>query len=761
VRLLAIKVEYKRYFLKAQGIVQGVGFRPYVYNQADFYHIKGWVSNCGSSLVIDFEGERNNIKNFLIKIIKQPPVLSDIQSVEIITKRYLGYESFQIIESTEGNDEAKFLAYDTATCPECIKDTLDPLNSRYKYVFTNCTTCGPRYSIINGLPYDRINTNMNKFEMCPECKREYLDQTNRRFHAQTNCCPTCGPSLKLINSSCEELMSEDPIKECVNLINKGKIVAIKGIGGFHLSCSAEDEQVIELLRMKKKRPHKPFAVMVKDIESARKLAFINEEEETALSSNKRPILILNKKEPFKLPKNIAPNTNRIGIMLPYTPLHHLLFQHDISYLIMTSGNLSGSSIEYINDKAIANLKNIADYFLIHNRDINTPVEDSVVRVENGHEIIIRSARGYTPFTIHMGVKNNIIALGSRLKNTFCISQDGYAYMSQYLNDLDDFDTLCNYEKAINNMTELIRFKPNVVAYDLHYDIQNTLLQKYINCTNVPVQHHHAHMASCMVEHNLYEDVIGVIFDGTGLGTDGAIWGGEFLVGNRKNFTRSGHLKYVKIQGGERSIKEPWRIALSYLYSIGYDAGSVIPIDEMDKLEIHLVNQALEKNINCYQTSSMGRFFDCVASLLNLRQKITYEAQGAIELENILNPDINESYNYSILCNDGTYEIDYKEIIEGILNDLHNTSTLSQIAAKFHNTVTCFSVDLVCKIKRDRGINEVVLSGGVFQNSYLLLNLVEKLKEKGFDVYYNRQIPTNDSGISIGQLAIADAKKGEW
>lgn len=760
-RLLAIKPQYKRYFLKVQGVVQGVGYRPYVFNQADIYNIKGWVSNSGSSLIIDFEGERNNIKKFLNKIIKQPPVLANIVSVEITLKKYVGYKLFQIVESSEGNNEVKFLAYDTASCPDCIKDVLNPLNPRYKYAFTNCTTCGPRYSIINSLPYDRINTNMNKFVMCPECKKEYLDQTNRRFHAQTNCCPICGPALKLINSNGEELISEDPITDCANLIKQGKIVAIKGIGGFHLSCSAENEQVIELLRFKKKRPHKPFAVMAKDIESARKIAYISEEEEVILSSNKSPILILNKKEPFILSKNIAPLTKKIGIMLPYTPLHHLLFQHDISNLIMTSGNLSGSSIEYINDKAISNLKNIADYFLVHNRDINTPVEDSVVRVEDSHEIIIRSARGYTPFTIHTEVKNSIIALGSRLKNTFCISQNGYAYMSQYLNDLDDFETLCNYEKAINNMTELIGFKPEVVAYDLHSDIQNTLLQKYINCINVPVQHHHAHMASCMVEHNLYDDVIGVIFDGTGLGTDRAIWGGEFLLGNRKNYIRAGHLKYVKIQGGERAIKEPWRIALSYLYSIGYDAGTVIPFDEMEKVEIGLVTQALEKNINCFHTSSMGRFFDCVASLLNLRQKITYEAQGAIELENILNPDIKEGYDYSILYNDETYVIDYREIIEGILNDLQNSSPLSQIAAKFHNAVVDFTVDLVCKIKRDRGISDVVLSGGVFQNSYLLLNLVEKLKEKSFNVYYNRQIPTNDSGISIGQLAIADAKEGEW
>ncbi|MDD2496483.1 MAG: Sua5/YciO/YrdC/YwlC family protein, partial [Tissierellia bacterium] len=477
-----------------------------------------------------------------------------------------------------------------------------------------------------------------------------------------------------------------------------------------------------------------------------------------LSGNKSPIVILNKKESKILPDIIAPNTKRIGIMLPYTPLHHLLFGENISYLIMTSGNISGGPIQYENDKAIDYLRNIADYFLIHNCDIHIPVEDSVVKVIDNKEVVIRNARGYTPFTINMKLNNEIIAFGSEQKNTFCLSKNGYGYISQYLGDLKDFDAYTTYEKAIDNLTKLLEFKANILAFDLQSRYPCLQYSKYKLNRRIAVQHHHAHMVSCMVEHNIFSAVIGVIFDGTGLGIDETIWGGEFFVGTRKHFKRAGHLKYVTLQGGEQAIKEPWRIALSYLHAMDYNINQVLK--GIDEEEIHMVNQALDKNINCFKTSSMGRFFDCVSSLLNLCHKITYDGQAAIELENILNPSIKEGYEYLIIDKDDIYEIDYINILLGLLNDIKKKIQTPVISSKFHNTIGNATVELVCKISKKYGIKQVVLSGGVFQNDYLLLYVSKKLKERGFSVYYNQQIPINDSGISVGQLAIADSIEGK-
>ncbi|WP_330375425.1 carbamoyltransferase HypF [Inediibacterium massiliense] len=752
------KPNKKRYFLKIQGVVQGVGYRPYVYNQAIIFNIKGWVSNQGSALVVDLEGERNNVKEFLKRIIKEPPKLAHIEKIKITPTKLTGYKEFNIVKSSSGENETQFVAGDVSICSECLSDILDPSNPRYQYAFTNCTSCGPRYSIIKRLPYDRINTTMKSFKMCPICEKEYNDPNHRRFHAQPNCCPECGPSLQLLNSKGEDLLSEHQIKDTIHFIKQGKIVAIKGLGGFHLACQAENEEGIEVLRRRKNRPHKPFAIMVKDIETAKELAYISKEEEQVLLSNKSPIVILNKKESSILPDIIAPNTKKIGIMLPYTPLHYLLFKDGISFMVMTSGNVSGGPIQYENDEAVDYLRNIADYFLVHNREIHIPVEDSVAVVIDNKEVVIRRARGYTPYAIDMKVNNEIIAFGAEQKNTFCLSKNGYGYLSQYLGDLKDFDAYSTYKKAIDNLTELLDSTPNMLAFDLQSRYPCLQDPKYQFKRKVIVQHHHAHMVSCMVEYNLFDAVIGVVFDGTGLGTDETIWGGEFLVGTRKSFDRVGHLKYVTIQGGDQAIKEPWRVALSYLHSMNYDANKVLK--GINQEEIYMVTQALDKNINCFKTSSMGRFFDCVSSILNLCHRITYDAQGAIELENIVNPSIEEDYEYCIIHKDHVYQIDYDSIILGVLRDLKEEIPTSVISAKFHNTIGNATVDLVCKISKRYDIKQVVLSGGVFQNNYLLLYVSKKLKERDLVVYYNQQIPINDSGISVGQLAIADVIGGK-
>lgn len=747
-------VRNKRFVIKIYGVVQGVGYRPYIYNQANIFHIKGWVSNQGSAVVMDVEGEKIQIKKFLLQIIRRPPSIAKIEKVEAISKDCIHHLDFKIIPSLDDTGSLNYMSHDVAICPECLKEILNPDNRRYHYAFTNCTVCGPRYSIIDKLPYDRENTTMDAFPMCPDCEKEYNNPSNRRFHAQTNCCKKCGPSLSLFNNRGDEVGCKDPLQETINQILEGKIIAIKGIGGFHFACNARNQEAIKVLRERKHRPHKPFAIMVKDLETAKKLCVIGEVEEGLLTSNKRPIVLLEKSKSCDLPEQIAPNRQKLGIILPYTPLQYLLFQENISCLVMTSGNVSNAPIEYENLQAIQNLGNIADYFLMHNRNIQIPVEDSVVKVINNQEVATRRARGYSPYIFPINAKHEILALGAEEKSTFSFTQNGYGYTSQYLGDIKNYDSYITYRKAIENLTRIMDSNHSLIAHDLHTSYLSSVYAKSQVGKKIAVQHHHAHMASCMVEHHLWEPVIGVIFDGTGIGTDDKIWGGEFLVGTRENFTRVGHFKYVSIQGGDQAIKEPWRIAVSYLHSIHYENCDIL--EGIDAKSINIVKQALEKNLNCYDTSSVGRLFDCVAAILNIRCVITYDAQAAIELENILDTKVEDGYSYTIDEENGIYQVDYKSILLGILNDIENKMAPASISAKFHNTIGNLTIDLVCKLSDRYGVKIVVLSGGVFENNYLLTYILKGLHEKDMKVYYNQQIPTNDSGISVGQLGIVDA-----
>lgn len=739
-------------------MVQGVGYRPYIYNQAKLSNIKGWVSNHGSSVVLDIEGERKTIKGFLIKIIKTPPDLSTIEKIRLLSKEYKGYLDFQIKSSSSDAKGLKFIGGDVATCPQCLEEVLNIHDTRYHYPFTTCTACGPRYSILRKLPYDRNNTTMDDFQMCPSCEREYNDSTNRRFHTQPNSCPNCGPSLSLLTNVGKKVAFINLIQKTIDLLQRGKIVAIKGLGGYHLACDAENQEAIKALRKRKNRPHKPFALMVKDIEAAKELCVINEIEEKILLSNKRPIVLLEKKAPKELLDVIDPNMKKVGVMLPYTPLHYLLFQGTITALVMTSGNASSAPIQYENHEAIEKLGRIADYFLIHNRDIHIPVEDSVVKVVNDKEVLVRRARGYTPFTFPINTSEEVLALGAEEKSTFCAAENQYGYMSQYLGDLKDFDTHRIYEKAIENLINLLGLKPKIIVHDYNGSYLSSQYAETMTGKKIAVQHHHAHMVSCMVEHKLFSPVIGVVFDGTGLGTDGKIWGGEFFVGTRERFSRVGHLKYATIQGGNQAIKEPWRIATSYIHAMDYHEKKVLKV--IDEKSINAVTQALDQNFNCFESSSVGRLFDCVASLLNLRQKITYDAQAAIELENILDPSVKEYYGYDIGEENGLYQIDYKSILMGVLKDIEKQVPPSLISARFHNTIGKVTLEMISRIKERYRVNRVVLSGGVFENTYLLSYIVKGLKKRNCDFYYHQQIPTNDSGISVGQLGVAAAIEGK-
>ncbi|WP_426349016.1 carbamoyltransferase HypF [Alloiococcus sp. CFN-8] len=743
----------KSYTIRLMGIVQGVGFRPYVYNLALKNNIRGLVNNSGAALIVEAEGIEENIKIFINQLVNNPPSLSRIEKVEVVQRAVASYKAFTIEESNNIDMAHRFIAADVSVCNKCMEEVYD-INSRwFKYPFTNCTECGPRYSIIEDFPYDRRNTAMKEFEMCDHCKRDYEDPQNRRFHAEPTCCPKCGPSLAMYNEIGEKYARGEEISKAVEEIKKGRIIAVKGLGGFHLICNGEDEEAIKLLRHRKKRPHKPLAIMAKDTEAIREICHMNTTEQLILEGNKKPILLLDKRTPFKLSVVVAPDTKKVGVFLPYTPLHFMLFQEGIRYLVMTSGNISNSPIQYKNNEAASALKSVADYFLVNNRDIYTPVDDSVIRVVEDQEMVVRVGRGYSPLIMKLETKREVLALGGEQKNTVSVGKNGYGYMSQYLGDINNADGYSNHLLTIEHLIKVTAAKPEVIAYDMHPSFTSRLSLENFKGMKVPVQHHHAHMVSCMAEHKLKEPVIGVIFDGTGYGLDGGIWGGEFFIGTTRDFKRVGHLKYIAIQGGDQAVKEPWRAALCYLSALGYDPKKWLGEIEGEKLEVVL--QALKNSLNCYKTSSIGRLFDSVSALLGLCYKISYEAQGAIILENTIDSEVKDSYTMGIISSEGMFEIDYKELFKELLGDIEIKIPVSVISSKFHNGLISATEEMVIRLNSIYGISEVVLSGGCFENQYLLLNLVKRLKARGLKVFYNQKVPINDSGISLGQLVIAD------
>lgn len=756
------------YKVKIYGIVQGVGFRPFVYKKAKDFQIYGWVQNVGGAVVIDCTGIRDKVKHFISDILKQPPSLAKIEKVQctyMVSELPFGEQvnkgSFIIKDSIDDKNQIKFVSPDVAICPKCLEDIKRKGTNRYRYAFTNCTECGPRYSIIKALPYDRNYTTMQNFPLCRNCQMEYDNPLSRRFHAEPNCCEKCGPKLFLTDRSGREIQCEDSIKETIKLLEKGNILAIKGIGGFHLVCDGRNEQAIVLLRSRKHRVDKPLALMAKDMNTVKEICNISESEEQVLTSNKRPIVILKVKVPCSVPEIVAPKQNKLGIMLPYTPLHHLLFNEKLSLLIMTSGNISGSPIEFRNEQALSHLSKVADYFLMNDREIYVPTEDSVVKVIDESESIIRRARGYTPYAVKLESKMQIIALGGEQKSTICVSKNGYSYLSQYLGDLEKFGSYENYKNILRHFTNLFDINAGLLVHDIHPTYLSTKYAKQQKTRKIQVQHHHAHMVSCMAEHSIYDAVIGVIFDGTGFGLDGAIWGGEFFIGTRDGFKRAGQLEYVNIQGGEQAIKEPWRCAASYLVALGYDPLEIIKGVEREKIQV--VKQALCCGLNCFLSSSIGRLFDSVAAIIGVRNNITYEGQAAIELENIIDGEIEECYPWSIEERDGRFHLQYKDIIEGVLKDVKKKVVASIISAKFHNSLAEATCVLVCKLRESECINSVVLSGGVFENEYLLKRVCKNLIKRGFQVFHNQQIPINDGGLSFGQLHVASAimeKEGE-
>ncbi len=751
--------------LEIKGIVQGVGFRPFIYRLAKNHKLKGFVFNNTKGVIVDLEGSHSNIETVLRKIKDQSPPLAQIKGIESKKLPIKGYKDFVIKYSRKEEEKITLVSPDIATCDSCSRELLDPSDRRYKYPFINCTNCGPRFSIIKELPYDRKNTTMKKFIMCKDCRLEYENPMDRRFHAQPDACALCGPEVELLSKK-RKKVNGDPFNKTIELIKKGKIVAIKGLGGFHIACDAKNNEVIKLLRKRKNRPFKPFALMVRDVDTVKKYVNVSKEEEHLLKSQRAPILLLKRKEDYGLPYEIAPNNKYIGFMLPYTPLHIMLLNTDknIDVLVMTSGNIKDDPIIYKNEDAFSYLSNIVDYFLLHNRDIHIQVDDSVLRIPlQSERLIIRRSRGYVPEPIKSPIKfkKNILGCGGHLRNTFSLARGNEIFISHHLGRLDSLLSHVSYERGIEHFINLFNINPEVIVVDKHPGYFSTQFGKNIAFDNkkklIEVQHHHAHIASCLIDNEVDRDVIGIAWDGTGYGDDGAIWGSEFLIANLKKFKRKAHLQYMPLPGSKKAIEEPWRMAVSYLYKLFGEDFLSIDIDFIKRLNKNKwknLKIMIDRGINSPETSSMGRLFDAVSSLIGIRDKITYLGQAAIELEMIMDKDNNDFYTFDIKKEKGVYIINPLEVIHLIIEDIINSVSHSIISGKFHKGVVEMIVEVSRLLRKETDINEVAISGGVMQNLYLRNNVTKMLTKEGFKVYNHRKIPSNDGGISVGQVAIA-------
>lgn len=752
--------------VEVRGVVQGVGFRPFVYQLASRNHLTGWVRNTSGSVEIEVEGEERYLQVFISELKSKSPPMARLESIRLTVHPVIGYTDFEIKQSKSQQGKYQLISPDIATCGDCLNEIENPADSRYRYPFTNCTNCGPRFTIIEDIPYDRQQTTMRHFKMCPACQKEYNDNLNRRFHAQPNACPVCGPKLELVDCQSKLLDMGDSLTATAQLLRKGSILAVKGIGGFLLACDATNTQTIELLRKRKRRPAKPFAVMFGSIEEAKRYCFISPQEERLLLSPQSPIVLLRCRECSALSPLVAPGLRYQGVMLPYTPLHHTLLRETGIPMIMTSGNFSEEPIIKDNQEALQRLGDIADYFLLHNRDIHARYDDSVALVENGTTQLFRRSRGYAPNPIHLDFKSRqILACGAEEKNTFCLAKDEYAFLSQHIGDMENVETMDHFGHTIELYKRLFRITPNTIACDLHPDYLATKYAHRLASSSpginlVRVQHHHAHIVSCMVDNKLKTPVIGIAFDGTGFGVDGNIWGGEFLLADYRQFCRMGHLEYLPLPGGSQAIKKPYRIAIGYLLSLlGKDSleGNLSFLKQVQELEITTIIRQLERKINSPLTSSCGRLFDAVSALIGVRGEIEYEAQAAIDLEMIAYDDENEttSYPFSIAKREGLFMIKLQDLLAGIIHDLQIGTTKSEISVKFHNTIAQV-INTGCQIiSHKSGIFDTVLSGGVFQNRLLLRKTIGILESSGFRVYTHREVPCNDGGISLGQAVIAN------
>ena len=758
-----------------KGTVQGVGFRPAVYNIVRKLGLNGYVTNSSAGVIIEVEGE--GAVEFTTILCDSLPPLAKIESIETKELPPAGYNDFRIVQSF---DEGGFthVSPDVSICDDCLKELFDRQDRRYQYPFINCTNCGPRYSITRRVPYDRPNTTMVVFPMCHQCEAEYSDPSNRRFHAQPNACPACGPMVEFKNQNSKFKVDEtDPVSATIRLLKQGGIVAVKGIGGFHLCCDAENEEAVVLLRERKRRKNKPFALMSSDIDTIRRFCQVSDDEKRLLEDMRRPIVLLKKRADSMLPAALAPNNRYLGFMLPYAPLHYLLFNHSsanpgmqphFNALVATSGNLSEEPIVIDNDEAIERLDGLADAYLLHNRDIFMRVDDSVVRVSNGKTLFIRRSRGYVPQPIMMADEGpDVLGCGAEVKNTFTLTRGNAAIVSQHIGDMENMETVDFFEETLDNLKQVYRSDPVAVAYDLHPGYLSTQWAvKHIaerGLKGFGIQHHYGHIASVMAEKGIKDKVIGVAFDGTGYGTDGHLWGGEFMVCDLQGFERVAHFRYVPLPGGEMAIREPWRLAVSYLKQAlkGGDIDQYLSdigfIERFGRNKINAVLKIADNPNFSPLSSGAGRLFDAISSLAGICHISTYEGEAAVALESVLpHDDIsadNSVYGYQISDGEPAV-IDFSEMIMEIMRDVRSKKDPAFISLRFHDTMASVIFEMVRRIHINTGLRLVVLSGGCFQNAKLLESVLSSLADLDISIFTNENVPCNDSCLSLGQAYLA-------
>jgi hydrogenase maturation protein HypF len=758
-----------RAIIAVHGIVQGVGFRPFIHQRARLHGLKGWVLNSREGVRIEVEGLAESVDRFVADVREQPPVLSLIEDVQVSLASPVGYDDFEIRRSDDADHsdaqaQICFISPDVATCPDCLRELMDPEDRRYLYPFTNCTNCGPRFTIIEDTPYDRAMTTMRVFPMCAECAAEYGDVNDRRYHAQPNACWKCGPQLRLEYDG-ETVPACDLVPAAQRLLAEGRIVAVKGLGGFHLACDAEQDAAVQRLRERKGREEKPLAIMCRTADEVAELCRVSEGERRLLEDPRRPIVLLRKREGCPIAESVAPGNPNLGVMLPYTPLHTILMDRaPYRALVMTSGNPSEEPLTKDNFEARTRLRPIADALLLHNREIHARCDDSVAHVMNGRPVVLRRSRGYAPFPIRLGHETpTILACGAELKSTFCLVRRGYAFVSQHLGDLKNAKAFSFFEEEIAHFQQLFRSEPDIVAHDLHPQYLSTQYALSHRCpVKVAVQHHHAHVASCMVENGVDDEVLGIAFDGLGLGDDDTVWGGEFLLADRLAYRRVGRLRLVPMPGGDAAVREPWRMAVAFLNDAVGDR-----VRELDlpclragpEGSVGVLLHMIQRKFNSPLTSSLGRLFDAVASLVGIRQEVTFEGQAAMQLE-MEAVSAEGAYLYELVAwgeDEGSYEVDTRPIIRGVLEDLAREVERPVIAGRFHNTVVAFTDDMCRRIMESVGKRPVALSGGCFQNAILFERLSAALAARGLTVYTHHTVPPNDGGLSLGQAGVANAR----
>jgi len=746
-----------------RGAVQGVGFRPFVYRLATELGLPGWVSNTSAGVFLEVEGPPESVQKFRLRVEKEKPAIAFIQSLESSLLDPAGFESFEIRQSS-GGEKTVLVLPDVATCPQCLAEILDQHDRRYRYPFTNCTNCGPRFTIIESLPYDRPSTTMAKFKMCPECEREYKDPTNRRFHAQPNACPECGPQLEYWNADgARESERNQALIQTANAIRAGKIVAVKGLGGFHLMVDARNDEAVRTLRERKRREEKPFALMYPSVYTVRGDCALSELEESLLRSPEAPIALLKRKTAQRsgLSPAIAPRNPYLGVMLPYTPLHQLLMQ-DLGFpVVATSGNLSDEPICTDEREAVERLKGIADCYLVHDRPIVRHVDDSIVRVMAGRELVMRRARGFAPLPVFVKeALPPVLAVGAHQKNTIAASVGQQVFVSQHIGDLATQEAFGAFERVIESFKNLYEFEPQSIACDMH---SNYLSSEYARRSGLPlieVQHHYAHVLACMAENEVVAPVLGISWDGSGFGPDGTVWGGEFLWVDESGYQRAAHLRTFALPGSEKAVKEPRRSAIGMLHELYGEEfvkkNDFTPVQAFTASELKTLASMLKSGLNSPRTSSAGRLFDAVASLLDVRQTVRFEGQAAMELEALATAaDGDDDYPVKTFEQDGATVLDWGPMVVGIRQDLRRGESRAMIARKFHNTLVTMMVKVAdATFADDEGERRIVLTGGCFQNQLLTEMAIRRLSDAGYRVYWHQRIAPNDGGIAVGQIMAA-------